>query len=169
MLENSIGKIKEQINVLQNKFASLHHLCQVKSADEYDEKINIRQFYGTVNLEYVCDDDTGKTANWTIQDVQQKVSEWIEQSAKNNKPLLNVKISNEETQISWKDGTLHKESFVKIYGELTEPNNITISDSKIKKTLTELFIWLRVELKQQSLRFNFQGYNENISVNICKF
>lgn len=37
---------------------------------------------------------------------------------------------------------------------------------KLKKTLLELFTYLKEELKQYSVRFNFQGYNENVSIRI---
>ena len=42
-------------------------------------------------------------------------------------------------------------NIIKIYGEIVRPN----TDTEIKQTLIEFFTYLKEELKQYSIRFNF--------------
>ena len=59
-----------------------------------------------------------------------------------------------------------EEPSIRVYGEIVRPN-ADIPDEEIKQTLIQLFTYLKEELKQYSVRFNFQGYNENVSIRIC--
>ncbi len=72
-------------------------------------------------------------------------------------------LSNVETLIYCYEGNVVEESSIRVYGEIVRPN-ANIPDEEIKKALLELFTYLKEELKQYSVRFNFQGYNENVSI-----
>uniref|UniRef100_A0A6C0BBD7 Uncharacterized protein n=1 Tax=viral metagenome TaxID=1070528 RepID=A0A6C0BBD7_9ZZZZ len=58
------------------------------------------------------------------------------------------------------EGNVVEEPSIRVYGEIVRPN-ADIPDEEIKNIL-ELFTYLKEELKQCSVRFNFQGYNENV-------
>jgi len=136
----------------------------------------LRQFSGVIGLEYYTDDGYGEcmlneppynqiTKLWTYEDVKELVYKWVRQRMIDKKTNLCVLLSNVETLIYCYEGNVVEEPSIRVYGEIVRPN-ADIPDEEIKQTLLELFTYLRVELKQYSVRFNFQGYNENISIRI---
>ena len=139
--------------------------------DEYAEvsltTTKLRQFSGLIGLEYTIEDEDGNliTKLWTYEDVKELVKKWIRQRMVNNKTNLCVLLSNVETLMYCYEGNIVEEPSIRVYGENVRPN-ADIPDGEIKKTLLGLFTYLKEELKQYSVRFNFQGYNENVSIRI---
>jgi hypothetical protein len=139
--------------------------------DEYAEvsltTTKLRQFSGIIGLEYTIEDEDGNliTKLWTYEDVKELVKKWITQRMVDKKTNLCVLLSNVETLMYCYEEKLVEEPSIRVYGEIVRPN-ADIPDGEIKKTLLELFTYLREELKQYSVRFNFQGYNENVSIRI---
>lgn len=139
--------------------------------DEYAEvsltTTKLRQFSGIIGLEYTIEDEECNliTKLWTYEDVKELVKKWIRQRMVDKKTNLCVLLSNVETLMYCYEGNVVEEPSIKVYGEIVRPN-ADIPDGEIKKILLELFTYLKEELKQYSVRFNFQGYNENVSIRI---
>ena len=136
----------------------------------------LRQFSGVIGLEYYTDDgyDGGMLNEppynqiqklWTYEDVKELVYKWVRQRMIDKKTNLCVLLSNVETLIYCYEGNVVEEPSIRVYGEIVRPN-ADIPDEEIKQTLIQLFTYLKTELKQYSVRFNFQGYNENVSIRI---
>ena len=123
----------------------------------------LRCFSGVIGLYY---EDQGERKGWNLDDVKNRVKSWIEQRADNRQVNLCVLVSNVENLFYHSGGTIVEEPCVRVYGEIVRPNT-SIVDDKIKEALLSLFSFLKVELKQYSLRFHFQGYLENVSIRIC--
>ena len=119
----------------------------------------LRCFSGLIRLYY---DDQGDRKSWTLVDVKTCVKRWIEHSQLS----LCVIVSNVESLFYECSGVVVEEPSVRIYGEI-ERTNSTVLDNKIKEALLSLFSFLKVELKQYSVSFHFQGYTENSSIRIC--
>jgi len=128
----------------------------------------LRQFSGVIGLEYTIKDEERNliTKLWTCEDVKELVKKWIRQRMVEKKTNLCVLLSNIETLMYCYEGNIVEEPSIRVYGEIVRPN-ADINDEEIKKTLIELFTYLKKKLKQYSVRFNFQGYSENISIRIC--
>jgi len=105
------------------------------------------------------------TKLWTYEDVKELVKKWIRQRMVDKKTNLCVLLSNVETLMYCYEENVVEEPSIRVYGEIVRPN-ADIPDGEIKKTLLELFTYLKETLKQYSVRFNFQGYNENVSIRI---
>ena len=127
----------------------------------------LRQFSGIIGLEYTIEDEDGKliTNLWSYEDVKELVKKWIKQRIVDKKTNLCVLLSNVETLMYCYEGNVVEEPSIRVYGEIVRPN-ADIPDEEIKKTLLDIFTYLKDELKQYSVRFNFQGYNENVSIRI---
>ena len=182
-----ITKLEKDLNDLQNKFkesVKLTENCLTSFINEtIENKINktitetinevsltttkLRQFSGIIGLEYTIKDEDCNliTKLWTHEDVKELVKKWIRQRMVDNKTNLCVLLSNVETLMYCYEENVVEEPSIRVYGEIVRPN-ADIPDGEIKKTLLELFTYLKEELKQYSVRFNFQGYNENISIRI---
>jgi hypothetical protein len=177
-----ITKLEKDLNDLQNKFKESVKLTQNLSHEKDDDFINtfddeyaevsltttkLRQFSGIIGLEYTIEDEDGNliTKLWSYEDVKELVKKWIRQRMVNKKTNLCVLLSNVETLMYCYEENIVEEPSIRVYGEIVRPN-ADIPDGEIKKTLLELFTYLKKELKQYSVRFNFQGYNENISIRV---
>jgi hypothetical protein len=174
-----ITKLEKDLNDLQNKFkesVKLTENCLTSFINEtITETINeltltttkLRQFSGIIGLEYTIEDEECNliTKLWTYEDVKELVKKWITQRMVDKKTNLCVLLSNVETLMYYYEGNFVEEPSIRVYGEIVRPN-ADIPDEEIKKTLLELFTYLKEELKQYSVRFNFQGYNENVSIRI---
>ena len=128
----------------------------------------LRQFSGIIGLEYKTkdfEDENIMTKLWTYEDVKELVYKWVRQRMIDKKTNLCVLLSNVETLIYCYEGNVVEEPSIRVYGEIVRPN-ADIPDEEIKQTLIQLFTYLKEELKQYSVRFNFQGYNENVSIRI---
>ena len=112
------------------------------------------------------EDENIMTKLWTYEDVKELVYKWVRQRMIDKKTNLYVLLSNVETLIYCYEGNVVEEPSIRVYGEIVRPN-ADIPDEEIKQTLIQLFTYLKEELKQYSVRFNFQGYNENVSIRIC--
>ena len=132
----------------------------------------LRQFSGIIGLEYYTDDgyDGGMLNEppynqiqklWTYEDVKELVYKWVRQRMIDKKTNLCVLLSNVETLIYCYEGNVVEEPSIRVYGEIVRPN-ADIPDEEIKQTLIQFFTYLKEELKQYSVRFNFQGYNTKI-------
>lgn len=125
-----------------------------------------RQFSGVIGLEYKIQGHGDLIYKlWTFEDVKELVKKWIIERMNKEKTNLCILLSNVETLMYCNEGRVVEEPSIRVYGEIVRPN-IDIPDEEIKKTLIEFFTFLKVELKQYSVRFNFQGYDENISIRI---
>lgn len=139
--------------------------------DEYAEvsltTTKLRQFSGIIGLEYTIEDEDGNliTKLWSYEEVKELVKKWIRQRMVDKKTNLCVLLSNVETLMYCYEKNVVEEPSIRVYGEIVRPN-ADIPDGEIKKILLELFTYLREELKQYNVRFNFQGYHENISIRI---
>ena len=102
---------------------------------------------------------------WTYEDVKELVYKWVRQRMIDKKTNLCVLLSNVETLIYCYEGNVVEEPSIRVYGEIVRPN-ADIPDEEIKQTLIQFFTYLKTELNQYSVRFNFQGYNENVSIRI---
>ena len=127
----------------------------------------LRQFSGIIGLEYKIEDEECNliTKLWTYEDVKELVKKWIRQRMVDKKTNLCVLLSNVETLMYCYEGNVVEEPSIRVYGEIVRPN-ADIPDEEIKKALLDIFTYLKEELKQYSVRFNFQGYNENVSIRI---
>jgi len=182
-----ITKLEKDFNDLQNKFKEsvkltencltsfINETIKNKINETITETINeltltttkLRQFSGIIGLEYTIEDEECNliTKLWTYEDLKELVKRWIRQRMVDKKTNLCVLLSNVETLMYCYEEKLVEEPSIRVYGEIVRPN-ADISDGEIKKILLELFTYLKEELKQYSVRFNFQGYNENISIRI---
>ena len=182
-LQSWIEKLCQEIQDFKNEKEFMdtknlsHEKIDVKSRyintfdDEYAEvsltTTKLRQFSGIIGLEYTIKDEECNliTKLWTYEDVKELVKKWIRQRMVDKKTNLCVLLSNVETLMYCYEENVVEEPSIRVYGEIVRPN-ADIPDEEIKKTLLELFTYLREELKQYSVRFNFQGYNENVSIRI---
>ena len=123
----------------------------------------LRCFSGIIGLYY---EDQGERKTWTLDDVKNRVKRWIENRTNDGLVNLAVIVSNVESLFYYSGGTIIEEPAIRIYGEIVRPN-ADIIDDKIKEALLSLFSFLKVELKQYSVRFYFQGYRENSSIRLC--
>jgi len=182
-----ITKLEQDFNDLQNKFKEsvkltencltsfINETIKNKINETKTETINeatltitkLRQFSGIIGLEYTIEDKVSEiiTKLWTYEDVKELVIKWITQRMVEKKTNLCVLLSNVETLMYCYEENVVEEPSIRVYGEIVRPN-ADIPDGEIKKTLLELFTYLKKELKQYSVRFNFQGYNENVSIRI---
>jgi hypothetical protein len=122
----------------------------------------LRCFSGVIGLYY---SDQSERKSWTLDDVKSLIKSWIEQRACNRQVNLCVVVSNTESLFYHNGGTVVEEPCVRVYGEIVRPN-ASIVDDKIKEALLSLFSFLKVELKQYSVRFHFQGYSGNESIRV---
>lgn len=182
-LQSWIEKLCQEIQDFKNEKEFMdtknlsHEKIDVKSRyintfdDEYAEvsltTTKLRQFSGIIGLDYTIEDEDGNliTKLWSYEDVKELVKKWIRQRMVDKKTNLCVLLSNVETLMYCYEGNIVEEPSIRVYGEIVRPN-ADIPDGEIKKTLLELFTYLREGLKQYSVRFNFQGYNENVSIRI---
>jgi hypothetical protein len=173
---NLQDKFKESVKLTENCLSSfINETIKNKINETITETINevsltttkLRQFSGIIGLEYTIEDEDGNliTKLWSYEDVKELVKKWIRQRMVDNKTNLCVLLSNVETLMYCYEENVVEEPSIRVYGEIVRPN-ADIPDGEIKKTLLELFTYLKETLKQYSVRFNFQGYNENISIRI---
>jgi hypothetical protein len=173
---NLQDKFKESVKLTENCLSSfINETIKNKINETITETINevtltttkLRQFSGIIGLEYTIKDEDCNliTKLWTYEDVKELVKKWIRQRMVDNKTNLCVLLSNVETLMYCYEENVVEEPSIRVYGEIVRPN-ADIPDGEIKKTLLELFTYLKETLKQYSVRFNFQGYNENISIRI---
>ena len=185
-----ITKLEQDFNDLQNKFKEsvkltencltsfINETIKNKINETKTETINeatltitkLRQFSGIIGLKYTIENKEYEECNqiqklWTYEDVKELVKKWIRQRMVDKKTNLCVLLSNVETLMYCYEGNIVEEPSIRVYGEIVRPN-ADIPDGEIKKTLLELFTYLKETLKQYSVRFNFQGYNENVSIRI---
>ena len=161
-------------DTINKRLDNLEKLKQSEIITNTDNVITItttklRQFSGIIGLEYKTKDfeDGNITAKlWTYEDVKELVYKWVRQRMIDKKTNLCVLLSNVETLIYCYEGNVVEEPSIRVYGEIVRPN-ADIPDEEIKQTLIQFFTYLKEELKQYSVGFNFQGYNENVSIRIC--
>jgi len=129
----------------------------------------IRQFSGTIGLLYnnegYYDYGGEKKLSWSLDDIKELIRKYIRQRSIDKKFDLCIGLSNIETLCyTWEDDFI-EEPIVRVYGEIVSRHD-GISDEEILNALFELFTYLKVELKQHSVRFNYQGFTEHKSYRI---
>ena len=129
----------------------------------------IRQFSGTIGLLYnnegYYDYEGEKKLSWSLDDVKELIRKNMRQRSIDKKFDLCIGLSNIETLCyTWEDDFI-EEPIVRVYGEIVSRHD-GISDEEILNALFELFTYLKVELKQHSVRFNYQGFTEHKSYRI---
>lgn len=129
----------------------------------------IRQFSGTIGLLYnnegYYDYGGEKKLSWSLDDVKELIRKYMRQRSIDKKFDLCIGLSNIETLCyTWEDDFI-EESIVRVYGEMVSRHE-SISDEEILNALFELFTYLKVDLKQHSVRFNYQGFIEHKSYHI---
>jgi len=170
------NKFKESVKLTENCLTSfINETIKNKINEPITDTINeekltttkLRQFSCIIGLEYKIEDEEGNliTKLWSYEEVKELVKKWIRQRLVDKKTNLCVLLSNVETLMYCYEGNVVEEPSLRVYGEIVRPN-ADKPDGEIKKTLLELFTYLKEELKQYSVRFNFQGYNENVSIRI---
>jgi hypothetical protein len=127
----------------------------------------IRQFNGTIGLLYNNDYDCNGQQElcWTYEDVKQLIIMWQRQQSADNKIGLCIALSNVERLLYVNAGYHIDEPIIRVYGEIVS-RHVTLSDEEILNELMELFSYLKKNMKQQSVRFNYQGYTEHLSYRI---
>ena len=115
----------------------------------------IIQFSGTIGLLYNNDELT-----WSLNDVKKLIKKYIF----DNKLDLCIGISNIETLCYKDEDNYIEEPIVRIYGDLSYYDEY---QNKIVDILHELFIYLKVNLKQSSVIFNYNGLRIHASYCIC--
>lgn len=128
----------------------------------------IRQFNGTIGLLYnnnENDCDEQQELCWTYEDVKHLIIMWQRQQSVNNKIVLCIALSNVERLLYVNTGYHIDEPIIRVYGEIVS-RHITLSDEEILNELMDLFSYLKKNMKQQSVRFNYQGYTEHLSYRI---
>lgn len=129
----------------------------------------IRQFSGTIGLLYnnegYYDYRGEKKLSWTRDDVKELIRKYMRQRSIDKKFELCVGLSNVEMLCYTWEGDFIEEPIVRVYGEIVSRHE-GISDEEILNALFELFTYLKVDLKQHSVRFNYQGFMEHKSYRI---
>ena len=129
----------------------------------------IRQFSGTIGLLYnnegYYDYGGEKKLSWTLDDVKELIRKYSRQKSIDKKFDLCIGLSNIETLCYTWEYDFIEEPIVRVYGEIVSRHK-GISDEEILNALFELFTYLKVELKQHSVRFNYQGFTEHKSYRI---
>ena len=129
----------------------------------------IRQFSGTIGLLYnnegYYDYGGEKKLSWSFYDVKELIRKYSRQRSIDKKFNLCIGLSNIETLCyTWKNVFI-EEPIVRVYGEIISRHE-GIADEEILNALFELFTYLKVDLKQHSVRFNYQGFTEHKSYRI---
>ena len=129
----------------------------------------IRQFSGTIGLLYnnegYYDYGGEKKLSWSLDDVKELIRKYSRQRSLDKKFELCIGLSNIETLCyTWEDNFI-EEPIVRVYGEIVSRHE-GIPDEEILNALFELFTYLKVDLKQHSVRFNYQGFTEHKSYRI---
>lgn len=129
----------------------------------------IRQFSGTIGLLYnnegYYDYGGEKKLSWSLDDVKELIRKYSRQRSIDKKFDLCIGLSNIETLCyTWEDEYI-EEPIVRVYGEIVSRHE-GIADEEILNALFELFTYLKVDLKQHSVRFNYQGFTEHKSYRI---
>jgi len=129
----------------------------------------IRQFSGTIGLLYnnegYYDYGGEKKLSWSLDDVKELIRKYSRQRSIDKKFDLCIGLSNIETLCyTWEDVFI-EEPIVRVYGEIVSRHE-GIADEEILNALFELFTYLKVDLKQHSVRFNYQGFTEHKSYRI---
>lgn len=129
----------------------------------------IRQFSGTIGLLYnnegYYDYGGEKKLSWSLDDVKELIRKYSRQRSIDKKFNLCIGLSNIETlHYTWEDVFI-EEPIVRVYGEIVSRHE-GIPDEEILNALFELFTYLKVDLKQHSVRFNYQGFTEHKSYRI---
>ena len=122
----------------------------------------MRQFSGVIGLEYTVD---GCKSYWTHTDVKTLLIQWIRSRMIEGKTNLCACVSNVESLMYCYQGDVVEEPFVRVYGEIVIPN-ADKTDEEIKNVLIELLTYFKIQLKQDTVRFNFQGYDIALSIRI---
>lgn len=171
-LEKDLNKIKKKMNKNAWNEKSCNENKFTYTTDSLNEvsltttEIKLRQFSGIIGLEKEVYDYNSNNRVWTYEDVKNLIGKWINQRYIDNKTNLYILLSNVERLIYCYEGNIIEEQSIRVYGEIVKPN-ADIPDEEIKKILIDLFTYLKVELNQYSVRFNFQGYDKNMSIIIC--
>jgi hypothetical protein len=130
-----------------------------------------RQFSGVIGLLYNNEGfyqyDNNKQC-WNIDDVKELIKKWLKQRLIDKKIDLCICVSNVETLYYTFEENIIEEPIIRIYGEIVSRHK-DILDEEILNALFELFIFLKNELKQHSVRFNYQGLTEHKSYRISNF
>ena len=129
----------------------------------------IRQFNGTIGLLYnnenYYSNGGKKQFSWTFNDVKELIRKYTRQINIDKKLDLCIGLSNIETQCyAYKNETI-EEPIIRVYGEINRRHEC-VSDEEILHILFELFTYLKVELRQNIVKFNYQGYREHKSYSI---
>jgi hypothetical protein len=129
----------------------------------------IRQFSGTIGLLYnnegYYDYGGEKKLSWCLDDVKELIRKYMRQRSIDKKFDLCIGLSNIETLCYYWEYDFIEEPIVRVYGEIVSRHE-GISDEEILNALFELFTYLKVDLKQHSVRFNYQGFTEHKSYRI---
>lgn len=131
---------------------------------------HIRQFNGTIGLLYnnenYYDNGGEKQLSWTFNDVKELIRKYIRQMNIDKKMDLCIGLSNIETQCYTCKDYYIEEPIIRVYGEIDRCHK-DIPDEEILNILVELFTYLKVELRQNSVKLNYQGFREHKSYLIC--
>jgi len=123
----------------------------------------LRCFSSLIGLAYQGKEEEFRV--WTREDVKIIVQQWIHQRLQDNQIHLCVIVSAEESLLYHTGNDIFEQPCVRVHGEVMQPN-LTVTDSKIKEAVIDLFTFLKTELKQYSIQVCFQGYHENVSFRI---
>jgi hypothetical protein len=122
----------------------------------------LRCFSGVIGLAHVVD---GAMHLWTRNDVKDVVALWIRERVQNKLVFLSVIVSAEESFIYSARNQFIDQPCVRVYGEI-DTHNAAVTDSNIKDAVLDLFTYLKTELNQYKIKVHFQGYSENVSIQI---
>lgn len=170
--DNFITKEKKNKNLFQENISKKEEKTIIMNdplkRGQYPVSITsspTRQFSGTIGLLYFNDDR--KQLSWTFNDVKELIKKYTKQRNSDKKFDLCIGLSNIETlYYTCKDDYI-EEPIIRVYGEIVSRHE-DISDDSILNTLFELFTYLKVDLKQHSVRFNYQGFTEHKTYRICQ-
>ena len=112
----------------------------------------LRLFSSVIGLMYR--DVQGDIQTWTHADVKTQISNWVQQHYPNEQ--LCVHLSQVETLLYCFNGNMIEEPAIRVSGEFDPP----LTDEDMKTLLVNFFGFLKTALRQQSVKFQYQGYQE---------
>lgn len=163
LLQENISQEEKKGNIVMNDPLGRGHFpVSITSSP-------IRQFSGTIGLLYnnegYYDYGGKKKLSWSLDDVKELIRKYMRQRSIDKKFDLCIGLSNIETLCYTWENNFIEEPIVRVYGEMVSRHD-GISDEEILNALFELFTYLKVDLKQHSVRFNYQGFTEHKSYRI---
>jgi hypothetical protein len=103
----------------------------------------------------------------TFNDVKELIKKYIKQKSIDKKFNLCFELSNIETLCYTLKNDYIEKPIIRVYGEINSCYE-SIPDEEILNALFEFFTYLKVNLKQHNVRFNYQGFTEHKTYHICQ-